>query len=99
MSGDLPAVVRAAFEQWTGVVLPPAQLDAALSALQTLAAHRGVEARACLDTMARDRSLRQELIDSINLACAVRRGITDIATHDTDFLHVPNLKIWRPTDI
>jgi predicted nucleic acid-binding protein len=39
------------------------------------------------------------VIDSINLACAVRRGITDIATHDTDFLHVPNLKIWRPADI
>jgi predicted nucleic acid-binding protein len=39
------------------------------------------------------------VIDSINLACAVRRGITDIATHDTDFLHVPNLKIWQPTDI
>lgn len=39
------------------------------------------------------------VIDSINLACAVRRGITDVATHDTDFLHVPNLKIWQPTDI
>lgn len=37
--------------------------------------------------------------DSINLACAVRRGITDIVTHDTDFLHIPNLKIWQPTDI
>lgn len=39
------------------------------------------------------------VIDSINLACAVRRGITDIATHDTDFLHVPKLNIWQPTDI
>jgi predicted nucleic acid-binding protein len=39
------------------------------------------------------------VIDSINLACAVRRGITDIATHDTDFLHVPQLNIWQPTDI
>ena len=37
--------------------------------------------------------------DSINLACAVRRGITDIATYDTDFLHTPNLKIWQPTDV
>jgi len=39
------------------------------------------------------------VIDSINLACAVRRGIIDISTHDTDFLYVPNLKIWRPTDL
>lgn len=39
------------------------------------------------------------VIDSINLACAVRRGITDIVTHDTDFLHVPKLNIWQPTDI
>jgi predicted nucleic acid-binding protein len=39
------------------------------------------------------------VIDSINLACAVRRGITDVATHDTDFLHIPNLNIWQPTDI
>jgi predicted nucleic acid-binding protein len=39
------------------------------------------------------------VIDSINLACAVRRGITDIATYDTDFLHIPNLNIWQPTDI
>lgn len=37
--------------------------------------------------------------DSINLACAVRRGITDIVTHDGDFLHIPNLNIWQPTDI
>lgn len=39
------------------------------------------------------------VIDSINLACAVRRGITDIATYDTDFLHIPNLNIWQPTDL
>jgi predicted nucleic acid-binding protein len=39
------------------------------------------------------------VIDSINLACAVRRGITDIATHDADFLHIPNLNIWQPPDI
>lgn len=39
------------------------------------------------------------VIDSINLACAVRRGITHIATHDTDFLHIPNLNIWQPMDI
>lgn len=39
------------------------------------------------------------VIDSVNLACAVRRGITDIATHDTDFLHIPKLNIWQPTDI
>lgn len=39
------------------------------------------------------------VIDSINLACAVRRGITDIVTHDTDFLHIPQLHIWQPTDI
>ena len=39
------------------------------------------------------------VIDSVNLACAVRRGITNIATHDTDFLHIPKLNIWQPTDI
>lgn len=39
------------------------------------------------------------VIDSINLACAVRRGITDVVTHDTDFLHIPKLNIWQPTDI
>jgi len=39
------------------------------------------------------------VIDSINLACAVRSGITDVATHDTDFLHIPKLNIWQPTDI
>ena len=37
--------------------------------------------------------------DSINLACALRLGITDIATHDTDFARVPMIAVWEPTDI
>lgn len=39
------------------------------------------------------------LVTSINLACAVRRGIIDIVTYDTDFQHIPGLNIWRPADI
>lgn len=37
--------------------------------------------------------------DSINLACALRLGITSIATHDADFTRVPQLSVWEPTDI
>jgi predicted nucleic acid-binding protein len=37
--------------------------------------------------------------DSINLACALRLGITDIATHDADFVRVPTIAVWEPTDI
>jgi predicted nucleic acid-binding protein len=37
--------------------------------------------------------------DSINLACALRLGLTDIATHDTDFSRCPSVRIWGPTDI
>lgn len=37
--------------------------------------------------------------DSINLACASRMGITSIVTHDADFVRVPQLSVWEPTDI
>lgn len=37
--------------------------------------------------------------DSINLACALRLGIANIATHDADFNRVPNLLVWEPCDI
>lgn len=37
--------------------------------------------------------------DSINLACALRLGVTNIATHDADFARVPSLTVWEPTDI
>lgn len=37
--------------------------------------------------------------DSINLACALRLGITNIVTHDADFNRVPNLLVWEPSDI
>lgn len=37
--------------------------------------------------------------DSINLACALRLGITNIATHDADFNRVPNILVWEPTDV
>jgi predicted nucleic acid-binding protein len=37
--------------------------------------------------------------DSINLACALRHGITDVATHDADFARVLAIKAWEPTDI
>jgi predicted nucleic acid-binding protein len=37
--------------------------------------------------------------DSINLACAQRFGLSDIATHDADFRRVPDLRLWEPTDI
>lgn len=37
--------------------------------------------------------------DSINLACALRLGITNIATHDADFARVPLLTVWEPTDV
>lgn len=37
--------------------------------------------------------------DSINLACALRLGITDVVTHDEDFSRVKTIRIWEPTDI
>lgn len=37
--------------------------------------------------------------DSINLACALRVGVSQIATHDTDFDRVDRIKVWKPTDI
>ncbi len=37
--------------------------------------------------------------DSINLACSLRHRIKNIATHDTDFQRIANLKVWSPTDI
>jgi predicted nucleic acid-binding protein len=37
--------------------------------------------------------------DSINLACAVRLGLTDIASHDADFKRVPSINLWEPTDV
>ncbi|MBS1790265.1 MAG: type II toxin-antitoxin system VapC family toxin [Acidobacteria bacterium] len=37
--------------------------------------------------------------DSINLACALRLGIANIATHDADFARVPLVTVWEPTDV
>jgi len=37
--------------------------------------------------------------DSINLACAIRLGLANIITHDTDFGRVPSIQVWEPTDI
>jgi predicted nucleic acid-binding protein len=37
--------------------------------------------------------------DSINLACALRLGVSDIITHDSDFARVPAVQVWQPTDI
>jgi predicted nucleic acid-binding protein len=37
--------------------------------------------------------------DSINLACANNRGLTDIVSHDADFRRVPSINIWEPTDV
>ncbi len=37
--------------------------------------------------------------DSINLACAERLALTDIATHDADFDRAPGVTVWSPTDI
>ena len=48
-------------------------------------------------------SLRQShglfVNDSINLACAHRLGIEDIATRNDDFTAVRSLKVWMPGDI
>ncbi len=67
MSRELAAALRVAFEQWTGVILPPAQLDSALAVLGELASHRASSPGDCLTAMQRDRGLRQDLIDSVNL--------------------------------
>lgn len=37
--------------------------------------------------------------DSINLACAQRRGISNIVTHDHDFDRVSTISVWTPTDV
>ena len=37
--------------------------------------------------------------DSINLACAKRRGIRNIVTNDSDFRRASGIKIWSPTDL
>ena len=37
--------------------------------------------------------------DSINLACALRLGLTDVVTHDDDFGRVATITTWEPTDI
>jgi predicted nucleic acid-binding protein len=37
--------------------------------------------------------------DSINLACAERLALTDIATNDADFNRVTQVTVWEPTDI
>jgi predicted nucleic acid-binding protein len=37
--------------------------------------------------------------DSINLACALRVGIANIATHDADFGRVPWVEVWQPVDV
>jgi predicted nucleic acid-binding protein len=55
------------------------------------------------DDINRSQTLRQThglfVNDSINLACAERRGIRDIVTHDSDFERVQGIHVWRPTDI
>lgn len=37
--------------------------------------------------------------DSINLACMLRLGISNIVTHDSDFARVPATQVWQPTDV
>lgn len=37
--------------------------------------------------------------DSINLACARRRRIVNVATHDSDFNRIASIKVWFPSDI
>lgn len=37
--------------------------------------------------------------DSINLACAVRYGITNIISHDNDFARVTSITVWDLTDV
>ncbi len=37
--------------------------------------------------------------DSLNLAAALRRGITNIVTHDADFNRIVAINVWEPTDI
>jgi len=55
------------------------------------------------DDISRSHALRQThglfVNDSINMACAERRGLRDIVTHDSDFESVQGLNTWRPTDI
>lgn len=37
--------------------------------------------------------------DSINLACALRLGLSNIVTHNEDFSRVTTITTWEPTDI
>jgi predicted nucleic acid-binding protein len=37
--------------------------------------------------------------DSLNAACALRSGISRIATADSDFERVPGLTVFRPADV
>lgn len=37
--------------------------------------------------------------DSINLACALRHGVSNIVTHDADFNRVPLAAVWEPVDV
>jgi predicted nucleic acid-binding protein len=37
--------------------------------------------------------------DSVNLACALRLGISDVVTNDEDFKRVPAITVWQPTDV
>ena len=34
--------------------------------------------------------------DALHLAIMVKEGISDIATYDSDFDKVENIKVWRP---
>lgn len=36
--------------------------------------------------------------DSINLACALRLGLSNVVTHDEDFNRVGTITTWEPTD-
>lgn len=37
--------------------------------------------------------------DSLNLAAALRGGITNIVTHDADFNRIAAINVWEPTDM
>lgn len=37
--------------------------------------------------------------DSLNLACALRLGINDLVTHDSDFARVSAIRVWQPMDV
>lgn len=37
--------------------------------------------------------------DSLNLAAALRRGITNVITHDADFNRIAAITVWEPSDV